>query len=30
MNGMNEAAYGNKPAKSLPSFKRIISAIEAK
>jgi hypothetical protein len=29
MNGMNEAAYGKKPAKSLRSFKRIISAIQA-
>ena len=28
MNSMNEAAYGKKPAKSLRSFKRIISAIE--
>ena len=28
MNSMNEAAYGKKPAKSLRSFKRIISAIK--
>ena len=28
MNEMNEAAYGKKPAKSLRSFKRIISAIK--
>jgi hypothetical protein len=27
MNSMNEAAYGKKPAKSLKSFRRIISAI---
>ena len=27
MNKMNEAAYGKKPARSLRSFKRIISAI---
>jgi hypothetical protein len=28
MNEMNTAAYGKKPAKSLRSFKRIISAIK--
>ena len=28
MNEMNEAAYGKNPAKSLRSFRRIISAIE--
>jgi hypothetical protein len=28
MNEMNEAAYGKNPAKSLRSFKRIISAIK--
>ena len=28
MNEMNEAAYGKKPAKSLRSLKRIISAIK--
>ena len=28
MNQMNEAAYGKKPAKSLRSFRRIISTIE--
>ena len=27
MNEMNEAAYGKNPAKSLRSFRRIISAI---
>jgi hypothetical protein len=27
MNRMNEAAYGKNPAKSLKSFRRIISAI---
>jgi hypothetical protein len=27
LNSMNEAAYGKKPAKSLKSFRRIISAI---
>ena len=30
MNKMNEAAYGKNPAKSLRSFRRIISALKSK